>query len=149
MPTKANIAIVLNSEDRDKSLNFMSDRFKEVRPLLEKNLAEEVQEKCNFVDIVSHKVLQIYNHYDGYPDHLGYVLRKYYNTYEKALVLILAGDTLFVNNNRTDACCINKGYDIAAPKCFDHPTQCEEYLYTFIDGEWKIGENFENLNNYI
>ena len=42
-----------------------------------------------------------------------------------------------------------KENDIAAPKCFDHPTQCQEYLYTFIDGEWKIGENFENLNNYI
>ena len=79
MATRANIAIVLNSEDRNKPLNFMSDRFKEIRPLLEKNLAEEVQEKCNFVDIVSPKVLQIYNHHDGYPDHLGYILRKYYN----------------------------------------------------------------------
>ena len=100
MATRANIAIVLNSEDRDKPLNFMSDRFKEVRPLLEKNLAEEVQEKCNFVDIMSHKVLQIYNHHDGYPDHLGYILKKYYNTYEKALALILAGDTSFVNGAR-------------------------------------------------
>lgn len=149
MATRANIAIVLNSEDRNKPLNFMSDRFNEVRPHLGMDLAEEVQEECNFVDVMSPKVLQIYNHNDGYPDHLGYILRKYYNTYEKALALILAGDTSSVDDDRTVAYCTRDGYERVTPRCFDHPTQYEEYLYTFIDGEWKVGEDFENLNNYI
>ena len=109
----------------------------------------EVQEEYNFVDIMSPKVLQIYNHNDGYPDHLGYILKNYYNTYERALALILAGDTSFVDDDKTAAYCTRDGYERVAPRCFDHPRQYEEYLYTFIDGEWKIGENFENLNNYI
>lgn len=149
MATRANIAIILNLEDRNKPLNFMSDRFKEVRPLLEMNLLEEVQEECNFVDVMSPKVLQIYNHNDGYPDHLGYILREYYNTYEKALALILAGDTSYVDDGKTAAYCIRDGYSRTPPRCFNQPTQQQEYLYTFINGEWKVGENFENLNNYI
>lgn len=32
MATRANIAIVLKPEDQNVPLNFMSDRFKDVRP---------------------------------------------------------------------------------------------------------------------
>lgn len=146
MTTRANIAIMLKPEDQNVPLNFMSERFKDVRPLVGLGKESEIE----FTDVIADKpVLQIYNHNDGYPDHLGYVLRKYYNTYEQALALILAGDTSFVDDDRTAAYCTRDGYERVAPRCFDHPCQYEEYLYTFIDGEWKVGEDFKNLNNYI
>ena len=137
MATRANIAIVLNSEDRNKPLNFMSDRFKEVRPQLGMGNESEIE----FTDVIADKpILQIYNHHDGYPDHLGTVLNRYYNDYEKALALILAGDTSFVDQHITEAYASrpDEGYEINKPMILDHSTVNEEYLYTFVDGKWVI-----------
>ena len=102
MATRANIAIVLKPEDQNVPLNFMSERFKDVRPLVGMDKAEESE--IEFTDVIADKrVLQIYNHHDGYPDHLGTVLNRYYNDYERALALILAGDTSFVDQHSTEA----------------------------------------------
>ena len=137
MATRANIAIVLKPEDQNVPLNFMSDRFKDVRPLVGMDVAEESE--IEFTDVIANKpVLQIYNHHDGYPDHLGSVLNKYYNDYEKALALILAGDTSFVDQHSTEAYASrpDEGYEINKPAILDHSRVNEEYLYTFMDGKW-------------
>ena len=92
-----------------------------------------------FTDIIANKpVLQIYNHHDGYPDHLGTVLNKYYNDYERALALILAGDTSFVDQHSTKAYASrpDEGYESNKPVVLDHSRVNEEYLYTFTDGKW-------------
>ena len=137
MATRANIAIVLKPEDQNVPLNFMSDRFKDVRPLVGMDKAEESE--IEFTDVISNKsVLQIYNHHDGYPDHLGTVLNKYYNDYEKALALILAGDTSSVDQHSTKAYASrpDEGYESNKPMILDHSRVNEEYLYTFMDGKW-------------
>ena len=139
MATRANIAIVLKPEDQNVPLNFMSDRFKDVRPLVGMDKAEDSE--IGFTDIIADKpVLQIYNHHDGYPDHLGTVLNKYYNDYEKALALILAGDTSFVDPHSTKAYASrpDEGYERNKPTILDHSRVNEEYLYTFMDGKWVI-----------
>ena len=138
MATRANIAIVLKPEDQNVPLNFMSNRFKNVRPEVGMvDIGEESE--IEFTDVVADKpVLQIYNHNDGYPDHLGIVLNKYYNDYEKALALILAGDTSFVDQHSTKAYASrpDEGYERNKPVILDHSTINEEYLYTFVDGKW-------------
>lgn len=138
MATRANIAIVLKPEDQNIPLNFMSDRFKDVRPLVGMvDIGGESE--IEFTDVIANKpVLQIYNHNDGYPDHLGEVLNKYYNDYEKALALILAGDTSFVDQHSTKAYASrpDEGYERNKPVILDHSRVNEEYLYTFVDGKW-------------
>lgn len=137
MATRANIAIVLKPEDQNVPLNFMSDRFKDVRPQVGMDKAEDSE--IGFTDIIADKpVLQIYNHNDGYPDHLGTVLNKYYNDYEKALALILAGDTSFVDQHNTKAYASrpDEGYERNKPAILDYSTLNEEYLYTFMNGQW-------------
>jgi hypothetical protein len=135
MATRANIAIVLKPEDQNVPLNFMSDRFKDVRPLVRMGEESEIE----FTDVIADKpVLQIYNHHDGYPDHLGSVLNRYYNDYEKALALILAGDTSFVDQHGTEAYASrpDEGYESNKPTILNHSRVNEEYLYTFVDGKW-------------
>lgn len=137
MATRANIAIVLKPEDQNVPLNFMSERFKDVRPLVGMDKAEESE--IEFTDVIADKrVLQIYNHHDGYPDHLGAVLNRYYNDYERALALILAGDTSFVDQHSTEAYASrsDEGYERNKPAILDHSRVNEEYLYTFRDGKW-------------
>ena len=139
MATRANIAIVLKPEDQNVPLNFMSDRFKEVRPLVGMVDIGEKSE-IEFTDVIASKpVLQIYNHHDGYPDHLGTVLNRYYNDYEKALALILAGDTSFVDQHSTKAYASrpDEGYERNKPVVLDHSRVNGEYLYTFVDGKWE------------
>ena len=133
MSTRANIAIVLKPEDQNVPLNFMSERFKEVRPKVEK------ESEIEFTDVIANKpVLQIYNHHDGYPDHLGTVLNRYYNDYERALALILAGDTSFVDQHSTKAYASrpDEGYERNKPVILDYSRTNEEYLYTFVNGKW-------------
>lgn len=133
MSTRANIAIVLKPEDQNVPLNFMSNRFKDVRPKVGMGEESEIE----FTDIIANKpVLQIYNHHDGYPDHLGTVLNRYYNDYEKALTLILAGDTSYVNKDSTKAYACREGYEDNKPKVLNTSYLNEEYLYVFVDGEW-------------
>lgn len=133
MATRANIAIVLKPEDQNVPLNFTSDRFKDVRPQVGN------ESEIEFTDVIADKpVLQIYNHHDGYPEHLGAVLNKYYNDYEKALALILAGDTSFVGQHSTKAYASrpDEGYERNKPFILDYARTNEEYLYTFVNGKW-------------
>ena len=137
MATRANIAIILKPEDQNVPLNFMSDRFKDVRPLIGMDKAEESE--IEFTDVIANKpVLQIYNHHEGYPDHLGTVLNRYYNDYERELALILAGDTSFVDQHSTKAYASrpDEGYERNKPVVLDHSRINEEYLYTFVNGKW-------------
>lgn len=139
MATRANIAIVLKPEDQNIPLNFMSERFKDVRPKIGMDKTEEFE--IEFTDVVANKpVLQIYNHNDGYPDHLGTVLNRCYNDYERALALILAGDTSFVDPHSTKAYASrpDEGYERNKPAILDYSRTNEKYLYTFVNGKWIV-----------
>ena len=138
MSTRANIAIFLKEEDRFKPLNFNDIRFDDVRPKLHSNNLQlnfnDVY--CNENETTDNYVLEIYNHHDGYPDHLFSVLKRYYNSYEQALALILAGNTSFVGKNYTDAYAPFESYESTAPIPLKTPQLDEEYLYVFKDDEW-------------
>ena len=138
MSTRANIAIYLKEEDRFKPLNFNDIRFDNVRPKLHSNNFQVnfTDVYCNENETTDNYVLEIYNHHDGYPDHLFSVLKRYYNSYEQALALILAGNTSFVGKNYTDAYAPFDSYETTAPTPMKDPEFCEEYLYVFKDNEW-------------
>lgn len=146
MATRANIAILLNDEDSKSVLNFFDKRFDEVRPEINPLhwgcTDEKVNIRENICDVKckdGHKYLQIYVHNNGYPDGLGYILNKYYDTYEKVLALILAGDTSSVDEEVTVAYVgRNEPYATRVlPKSCEKPTCDESYLYVFGEDGWE------------
>ena len=128
MSTRGNIAIKLNSSDRVSTLKYNPDVLPAVR------------RKNNIGDVEAgdKPYLQIYNHHDSYPSHLGKILLNHYNSYEKALNLILAGDTSSVGEWKTDAYAELDDWDDVKPDALDEPSQEEEYLYVFEDNQWFI-----------
>lgn len=98
MAIRCNIAIILRAEDRNKVLNVMDERFDECRPRVRCPDCRTCRRIVNIKDIFPDcepnckPILQIYCHWNGHPKIIGSVLNKNYNTYEKALALILCGD---------------------------------------------------------
>lgn len=146
MATRSNIAIVLNENDRYAKLNFLSERFNDVRPQLNQfDDDSTIKPEDTYIDVCCNELpdgpytaLQIYCHNDGYPDHMLTVLQRYYNTYEKALALVLAGSTSSIGKNTTVAYAIREGYNKSCnlPRPMEVPTLHQDYLYVFKDGEW-------------
>lgn len=146
MSTRANIAIKLKAEDKYIALNYLDKRFDDVRPSIRtlpwvNNMPIEQtydDTYCNSTEDTSFDYLQIYNHHDGYPDHLYEVLKRYYNSYERALSLILAGDTSAVSKDATEAYAVSEGYDDVRPTPMEMPRCNEEYLYVFENDTWNM-----------
>ena len=69
----------------------------------------------------------------------GYFLTKYYDTYERALSLILAGDTSAVHEDSTVAYVgRNEPYATRVrPKSCEKPECHEDYLYVFGEDGWE------------
>ena len=95
---RCNIAIILRSEDRNKVLNVMDEMFDGCRPKVRCPDCRTCKKIVDIRDIFpdcepkGKPVLQIYCHWNGHPSDVGSVLVKNYNSYEKALALILCGD---------------------------------------------------------
>ena len=146
MSTRANIAIKLKEEDKYIALNYLDKRFDDVRPSVRmmswvNNTPVEkvyIDIYCNSTEDTSFDYLQIYNHHDGYPDHMYDVLTRYYNSYERALALILAGDTSAVNKDTTDAYAVHEGYEDNCPTPMETPKCNEEFLYVFENDKWNM-----------
>ena len=100
-------------------------------------------------------VMSCYHHWDGYPEWLGVTLKEHYNTYEKIAELLDGGNMSscysdsefdyekqeFIHGDPKpnyyggddEAPRLNKSFDEMAK----YARACEEYLYNFVDGEWK------------
>lgn len=128
MSTRGNIAIKLNSSDRVSTLKYNPD----VLPAVKRN------NNIGDVEAGDKPYLRIYNHHDSYPSHLGKILLNHYNDYEKALNLVLAGDTSGVREWETDAYAELDDWDDVKPDALDEPYQSEQYLYVYEDGQWFI-----------
>jgi hypothetical protein len=91
-------------------------------------------------------VLEIYHHWDGYPDGVGKTLIKKYNDYNTILNLLLGGDASSINGDNVCQYCAWRGEDWKSvkPKQFDEPVLNEEYLYKFEDGVWYFKDDYEN-----
>ncbi len=86
--------------------------------------------------------IYIYNHSDSYPDGLGKKLKEDYNSYEKALDLVLEGDCSFPGSPYKD----REGYKHNKPRTAKYLEKAfnEEYLYVFQDEAWYlVSENNE------
>jgi hypothetical protein len=98
---------------------------------------------------------EIYCHWDGYPDHVGKILKEHYNTQEKAEALIALGDLSSLEpsisapdgeehsfNKPYTGVCVAYGRDrgnsdtSARTKTNSEPTDRQAFNYFFENGEW-------------
>lgn len=138
MATRSNIAILLRPQDRNRNFNVMDECFDDYRHDMQCPDCRS-QKRGDWEDIFpdcepnGNAVLQIYCHWDGYPDGVGEVLQSQYNTYEEALVLILGGDLSSLNDSYSCPYSLGQGEDAnrCAPTVLPKAELNEEYLYVF------------------
>lgn len=86
------------------------------------------------------KFVGIYHHNDGYLNELGKTLSNKFNTYDKALNLILCGDEIsIVNHGKLKPyMCLNDNWDLYKPMASEYlpPSPSHNYDYLFKDGKW-------------
>ena len=140
MATRSNICLILNKEDIGKVVKFNATKLPKDVTCDNKflNLVEEVT--------LEKPVLEIYHHWDGYPENLGKTLLEQYNDYDTILNLLLGGDASTINNNNVCQYCAWRGEDweYVKPKQLDKPAFNEEYLYKFENGVWYFRDEYEN-----
>ena len=137
MSTKSNIIVKVRKSDIGSTALFDAKKL-------------NVPEDCwsdNFKSL--EKPVELTNEYigiscrwDGYLDGVGYELKENFNTYEKALNLVLGGDCSSLGD---DGCitryATRKGekWNYLAPKQSNNPISLskQEFSYLFEDGKWK------------
>ena len=138
MSTSSNIAIILCLEDRNRIFNVMDEIFDDYRPDMQCPRCRS--EKDEYLEDIfpncepnGNAVLQIYCHNDGYPEGVGIALIKGYNSYKKALALILGGDLSSLYESHSFPYSIGKGEDPAqcAPDILEKAEIKEDFLYVF------------------
>lgn len=122
MATRSNIAIILKEEDKARVFAELNERL------------EKVGERFRY-GVDNGNTLQIYCHWDGYPEGVGQDLLNDFNSYDEALKLILKGD-----HSTPYESYISGGEDWVSnrPEQRTQPGCLEAYLYVFKDGEWKM-----------
>ena len=136
MATRSNICLILNKEDIGKVMKFDETKLPKGVTCYNEflNKVEEVT--------LEKPVLEIYHHWDGYPECLGKTLLKQYNDYNTILNLLLGGDAGSINGDNVCQYCAWRGEDWESVK----PVLNEEYLYKFEDGVWYFRDDYENEN---
>ena len=132
MATRSNIAIILKEEDKARVFAELNERL------------EEVGGRFRY-GVDNGNVLQIYCHWDGYPEGVGQDLLDDFNSYDKALEMILEGD-----HSTPYEPYAGHGEDWVSnrPDQRSEPICYEEYLYVFKDEEWKMptgDDDYEDL----
>ena len=110
-------------------LNFNPD-------LLNNNLnnLKETMDWVHPVEITDFdKYIGIYCHMDGYPEGAGTSLKKYFNTYEKALNLMALGAITSVNENFE---AFNDSEPVLSSYIQINDPISIEYVYLFKDNDW-------------
>ena len=137
MSTRSMIYVKVNEEDFGKVMTC--DIVKLPNPIIDLNYpCVEYHIHPNPTDKVLY--LGIYCHFDGYPSGVGKELKENFNTYEKALNLILLGScSSIINHIRTYHNWRNEQLEIVCkqglpPKLGDSI----DYGYIFENGKWNI-----------
>ena len=123
MATRSNIAIILKEEDKASVFAELNERLEEAG----NNRFRYGKDNGN--------VLQIYCHWDGYPEGVGKDLLSHFNSYDAALKLILEGDHSTPHESYTS---MGEDWVSNRPVQRIQPRRCEEYLYVFKNGTWKM-----------
>lgn len=81
--------------------------------------------------------IEIYHHWDGFPDSLGDELLKHFNTYESALNLMLGGDVSTIVDGSVPYISVGRPWEESKPTILDEVTDCTmNYQYLFKNGKW-------------
>lgn len=142
MATRSNICIRLNEEDKNKDLLFNIDKLDVKFDYNKDNLSKikSINTDKNF--------LQIYHHWDGYPEGLGKFLIEGYNEYDKVLNLILGGDCSTIDPNNFEPYWLrNEDWEYIKPTAENVPELNEEYIYSFENDKWYFKGKYE-LNEW-
>lgn len=110
MSTRSNIAIKLSEEDQKNGVQ---------------NLGEEFYGPY----------LQVYCHFDGYPNGVGRDLIEKKLTYDEALKLILEGDRSSTDDGMSYYQWRDEAYEDVKPKDMTVPKREQEYLYLLEENE--------------
>lgn len=132
MATRSTICLVLKKEDIGKTMKF--DLAK-----LPKDYAYELcKEVRKFHEVeLTKPILEIYHHWDGYPEGVGLTLLTYFNDYDTILNLLLGGDASSINDGVCQYYAWRKeDWDRVKPKGVDTAVCSEDYVYKFEDGVW-------------
>lgn len=122
MATRSNIAIILNEEDKARVFTELNKKL------------EEAGDRFRY-GLDNGNVLQIYCHWDGYPEGVGQDLLNDFNSYDAALKLILEGD----HSTPYEAyASLEDDWVSNCPEQREKPKCHEEFLYVFKDGAWKM-----------
>lgn len=144
MSTRAHIIVKVRPEDKGKTMQHKEE-------LLPKGYKYGTwDKKKEFPEVKIGKTtnyLCIYHHWDGYPSGLGDTLLNNFDTYEKALNIVLGGDMSNINNHV--ASYFNRGEDwksikpvqlrSKAPKV-NKETWCEYAYLLDEDNKWYVAQ---------
>ena len=143
MSTNSNIIVKVKKEDVGKILKFNANKLEMPEIKWDKDIKgfeEDVK--------ITNEYIGIYCHWDGYLEGVGETLKNDFNTYEKALNLILGGSCSSIEDNgRITRYATRKGekWEYLAPKQSDNPISLakQEFCYLFENGKWKWLDNGE------
>lgn len=153
MATRSYIRVILKEEDRDKDMKFnpslIGDEEGKYQISLNEWGREQLDVEHGMWDTVNPdgaEALRIYHHWDGYPEGVGETLIKHYNTYEKALNLILGGDCSTINGSYNPyALRSSEGWEGISPSPIQENADiAEEYDYMFKDGQWYVRAMYDD-----
>ena len=147
MATRSYIRVILKEEDRNKDMKFDPSLIGDKTGKYEIGLNEWGRDQLDTehgmwetVNPNGKEALRIYHHWDGYPDAVGLTLISSYETYEKALNLVLGGDWSTINGTYNPYALRKcEDWDNIQPMAIDEKEGVEEeYDYMFKDGEWYV-----------
>lgn len=132
MATRSTICLVLDKSDIGKELKF--DESKLPEGIMYSN---EYIGKIESVKL-SDSVLEIYHHWDGYPEGVGRTLVDKFNTYDLVLNLLLGGDASSIIGDTIIQYCADGGEDwqYVKPWLTNDCLLSESYVYKFENGKW-------------
>lgn len=140
MSTNSNIIVKVNKSDIGSTALFDASKLDASEVYWGKTNSNEngVEKPVE----ITEEYIGTYCHWDGYINGVGKALKEHFNTYDKALNLVLGGSCSAIGGNggiiRFATRKGEKWKDLK-PKQSDNPSSLaeEEYNYLFEDGKWK------------
>ena len=153
MATRSYIRVILKEEDRNKDMKFNpsligdeSGNYEIRRNEWGSDQLDTEHGMWETVNPNGAEALRIYHHWDGYPDGVGQTLVSLYNSYEKALNLVLGGDCSTINE-AYNPYALRKSEEwkyIKPESISERVSLAEEYDYMFKDGEWYVRAMYDD-----
>ena len=87
--------------------------------------------------------LSIYCHFDGYPSHVGEILKKFYDTTDKVKELLKLGDISYLDEDTGEAYAYHRDMkrDYSGPRTRKYSSLLQDdgvdYIYTFDGDYWE------------